>query len=184
MPGRVVAPAAVGVRRVVVAFRIVVALPVVVVLWACGALPAVAAPASQAAAACGAAAVGPSWPRLEVVVTGMRRIAGNITLTAYGEDPKRFLKHAGSLVVTRAMLTGPVAALCVAVSRPGTYAIAIYHDENNNHHFDRNFLGLPSEGYGFSNDAPTLFGPPSFAAARIEIAPGVHRIAIKLRYLN
>ena len=138
----------------------------------------------EAAAACDARSAGPSWPRLEVDVTGMRRIAGNITLTAYGADPTRFLKHAGSLAITRVMLTGPVAALCVAVSRPGTYAIAIYHDENNNHHFDRNFLGLPAEGFGFSNDAPTGLGPPSFASARIAIGPGVHRIAIHLRYLG
>ena len=146
------------------------------------AAPAPVPAAPQAAAACDAGAVGPSWPRLDVVVTGMRRIAGNITLTAYGEDPARFLKHAGSLAITRVMLTGPVATLCVAVSRPGTYAIAIYHDENNNHHFDRNFLGLPVEGYGFSNDAPTMLGPPSFSAARITVEPGVHRIAIRLRY--
>ena len=138
---------------------------------------------TEQAAACDAASVGPSWPRLAVTVTGMRRIAGNITLTVYGEDPARFLKHAGSLAITRVMLTGPVARLCVAVSRPGTYAIAIYHDENNNHHFDRNFLGLPVEGFGFSNDAPTGLGPPSFAAARITVGPGVQRIAIRLRYL-
>jgi len=47
----------------------------------------------------------------------------------------------------------------------GQYAIAIYHDKNSNEQFDTNFMGLPKEGYGFSNDVMGRFGPPSFSAA-------------------
>lgn len=62
------------------------------------------------------------------------------------------------------------------------YAVAIYHDENSNHHFDRNFLGLPAEGYGFSRNAVPLFAPPRFDAVKIAVHPGANRIAIRLRY--
>ncbi|HKJ84236.1 MAG TPA: DUF2141 domain-containing protein [Mariprofundaceae bacterium] len=48
---------------------------------------------------------------------------------------------------------------------PGTYAMAVIHDENMNGKLDTNWLGIPKEGYGFSNDARAKLGPPSFSAA-------------------
>ena len=50
----------------------------------------------------------------------------------------------------------------------GEYAIASYHDENGNGKLDTNALGLPEEGYGFSNDARGMFGPPKFSEAVFE----------------
>jgi len=48
----------------------------------------------------------------------------------------------------------------------GDYAIACYHDENDNKHYDLNSLGIPREDYGFSNDVRGRFAPPSFEEAR------------------
>ena len=120
--------------------------------------------------------------QLRIIVYGARRVAGNITYTLYGEDASRFLKPHGSIALTRVTLIGPSAEACFKVDAPGTYAVAVYHDENDNHHFDKNFFGLPAEGYGFSNDAPAPFGPPSFESARLVVRPGDNRIAIHLRY--
>ena len=47
----------------------------------------------------------------------------------------------------------------------GTYAIKIFHDENDNGELDTNFLGIPSENYGFSNNATGSFGPASWEDA-------------------
>lgn len=44
----------------------------------------------------------------------------------------------------------------------GNYAVAVYHDPNQNGKLDKNILGIPTEYYGFSNDARGKFGPPSF----------------------
>jgi len=49
--------------------------------------------------------------------------------------------------------------------RPGTYAMVVIHDDNMNGTLDTNWLGVPTEGYGFSNDAKGLVGAPSFSAA-------------------
>ena len=147
-----------------------------VLLAALGARPAHAV----SAAACPGSVA--RSPQLLVTGTGARRIAGNITFTLYGPDPARYLKRNGSLSVLRVPLSTTQAVACFAVSGPGTYAVAIYHDENDNHHFDRNFLGLPSEGYGFSNNAAPLFAPPRYDAVRIAVHPGINRIAIRLRY--
>jgi uncharacterized protein (DUF2141 family) len=50
----------------------------------------------------------------------------------------------------------------------GRYAIAVVHDENMNGKLDINFLGIPTEGYGFSNDAKGALGAPSFSAASFQ----------------
>lgn len=43
--------------------------------------------------------------------------------------------------------------------------MAVIHDENMNGELDANWLGVPTEGYGFSNDAKGLVGAPSFSSA-------------------
>ncbi len=44
----------------------------------------------------------------------------------------------------------------------GIYAIRVFHDENSNGQLDSNFLGIPTEDYGYSNNASSWFGPPSW----------------------
>lgn len=48
----------------------------------------------------------------------------------------------------------------------GEYAIKAFHDENGNNDLDTNFLGIPKEEYGFSNNARAMFGPPSWDNAK------------------
>ncbi|MCF8379708.1 MAG: DUF2141 domain-containing protein [Bacteroidales bacterium] len=47
--------------------------------------------------------------------------------------------------------------------KPGKYAFKYFHDENVNKELDTNWMGVPSEGFGFSNNAKIKFGPPSFS---------------------
>jgi uncharacterized protein (DUF2141 family) len=65
----------------------------------------------------------------------------------------------------------------------GRYAVQVIHDENANDAFDRNVLGLPKEGYGFSNNPRSPFGPPDFEAAAISIENTGTRTEVALRYL-
>lgn len=52
---------------------------------------------------------------------------------------------------------------------PGEYAISIYHDENDNGKLDTNFMGIPSEPYAFSNNAPSRFGPAKYAESKFTL---------------
>ena len=52
---------------------------------------------------------------------------------------------------------------------PGVYAVAVYHDANSNGKLDANFLGIPKEGYGVSNDVRPRFRPPRFSEARVMV---------------
>jgi uncharacterized protein (DUF2141 family) len=47
--------------------------------------------------------------------------------------------------------------------KPGSYAVAAYHDENNNDKLDKAFTGIPNEKYGFSNNVRGIFGPPDLS---------------------
>lgn len=66
--------------------------------------------------------------------------------------------------------------------KKGFYAIAVFHDENNNGKLDTNFLGIPIEGSGASNGAQGWMGPPKFADARFEFTGGLHQIRIDVNY--
>jgi uncharacterized protein (DUF2141 family) len=48
----------------------------------------------------------------------------------------------------------------------GYYAIRVFHDENSNRKLDSNFLGIPTENYGYSNNAKAWFGPPNWEKAK------------------
>lgn len=66
--------------------------------------------------------------------------------------------------------------------KPGNYAIALLHDENDNGKADRAMGMMPKEGYGFSRDAPVKMAPPKFTDAVFAIGEGMQRITIKMRY--
>ena len=51
---------------------------------------------------------------------------------------------------------------------PGSYAVAVFHDENANGKFDLKFYGMPREGYGASNNPKPRVGPPRYADARFD----------------
>lgn len=67
---------------------------------------------------------------------------------------------------------------------PGEYAIAVIHDENLNGSLDKNFMGIPKEGYGFSNGTPA-FGPPGYSEAAFTVNQGKkHTVSIKMAYVG
>jgi uncharacterized protein (DUF2141 family) len=63
----------------------------------------------------------------------------------------------------------------------GSYAIALYHDANNDDVCNLNFFGMPTEGYGFSNNPTVLVSAPSFSECKFKVA-GNTAITIKMKY--
>jgi len=62
----------------------------------------------------------------------------------------------------------------------GVYAISVFHDENNNNDLDMNFMGIPKEDNGCSNNASGLFGPPKWKDAKFKLKDKTEIINIKL----
>jgi len=65
----------------------------------------------------------------------------------------------------------------------GTYAVACFHDENDNGKMDTNLLGIPSEGVVVSNHAKGFMGPPSFKDARFSFPGVATEIRLEMKYL-
>ena len=67
---------------------------------------------------------------------------------------------------------------------PGSYAILVIHDANNNQKFDTNFLGIPKEGYGASRNKLPMAAAPKFDENSFPVTDGVTvDCSIRLRYI-
>lgn len=120
--------------------------------------------------------------RLIVQVGALRSNAGEVVISVYPSDPERFLTLRGRLARHKVRASAPMTQACFNLPVADAYAVEAYHDVNANRELDRNAQGLPTEGYGFSNDAPTRYARPSYDAARFMVKPGDNIIRIKIRY--
>ncbi len=65
--------------------------------------------------------------------------------------------------------------------KPGLYAVKLFQDFNRNGVFDMNWIGLPLEKYGFSNDATPTISEPPFDATKFDLRSGATTIVIHLQ---
>jgi uncharacterized protein (DUF2141 family) len=103
---------------------------------------------------------------LEVKMTGFKNDTGKVKVGLYDSEFS-FLKTVYKNAVVD-IKSGTASVVFKDIPK-GTYAVSVYHDENNNGMLDRNGYGAPTEGYGTSNDAKGFMGPPSFEDAKFTI---------------
>jgi len=120
---------------------------------------------------------------IHVELVGLRNDRGHVVCALYAsaegfpKQPEKAIAHATSDIARGR------AACEFAEIAPGTYAISAFHDENANGRLDTNFLGIPREGVGASNNARGHFGPPHFDAAAVRVGPGRIDLTITMTYL-
>lgn len=120
---------------------------------------------------------------LVVDVTNLRNSKGVIR-ACMTNDPDRFPRCRDDAQSYRVVVpAGETAQLHFRNVAPGTYAIALLHDENENGRADRALSMIPREGFGFSLDAPVRMGPPDFEDAAIEVGTSNQHHTIKMRYM-
>jgi uncharacterized protein (DUF2141 family) len=130
---------------------------------------------------------------LRVVIEGVRSDAGTIMVGLYdsSEGFVAAIKHSteagllndkGRRVGMALRAVAGVESIVFADLPPRRYAVIVFHDENDNGRLDENGWGVPTEGYGFSNNAQGFLGAPSFAAAEITLGEKNQSIAISLIY--
>lgn len=142
-----------------------------------------ATPEPLAAASPPAGCTGPaSGTWLNVVADGLRNSDGLLAVTLYADDSSRFLAKRGSLYVGRVDAKAGTTRACIFVPKPGVYALALYHDENSDRKFDRSGLGLPTEGFGFSNNPATLAGLPTFTSVRLNVGKSGLTTRVHMKY--
>ena len=87
------------------------------------------------------------------------------------------------IVTLRVPITGSNTSCSFSNVEPGTYAIAVVHDENGNGKLDKNFVGVPSEGYGVSNNKTYALSAPKWDESSFAIgATESKALLVKLRY--
>jgi len=99
---------------------------------------------------------------IKVEVTGFRNENGKLGCSLF-KGPEGFPRD-GSKVFRHmwAPIQGGRGECFFAGVPAGDYAVSVFHDENNNGKFDMNWMGMPLEGYGFSNNVKPILKAPSF----------------------
>ena len=116
---------------------------------------------------------------LEVQINSLKNYKGKVAISVYN-DKEKFLTRNVVKASRMELSTDKEVSFTFTDLQPGTYAVAVYHDENANNELDTNLLGIPSEDYGFSNNPSTIFGPPSFDKASFKVDSALERITIEL----
>ncbi len=117
---------------------------------------------------------------LNVTITHLRNDQGFVDVTLY-DHSKGWLDDTYAVGnLTLKAHAGSVHAVFSQL-KPGRYAIVTTHDENGNGRMDF-VLGLPAEGYAFSNDIRPFFSAPSFDRAAFDVGLTNRQVEIKMVY--
>lgn len=114
--------------------------------------------------------------KLDVEVSGLEK-KGRLMLAVV--DSEGNWSSGEALVSVNARVTASTMKFCFDVPH-GTVAVRVFHDENGNGELDQNLLGIPKEGYGFSNN-PRVMGPASFKDAALSVPQSGARAAIEIQ---
>jgi uncharacterized protein (DUF2141 family) len=116
---------------------------------------------------------------LEIEITDIRSAEGQLMVAVHASEEGwngKAAPAAGSMQAPE----GEAALLKFEDLPPGAYAVLVMHDANGNGELDSNFMGMPIEGYGFSNN-PEVMRRATFEEARFELPEGGTRIQLRLR---
>lgn len=119
--------------------------------------------------------------KVGVTITGLRSSEGVVRCGLYA-SADGFRQPGREMRGTVAPIRGE-SATCVFSNLPaGTYAVAAFHAEHNEARIETGAFGKPKQGYGFSNNPSSGFGPPSFSAAAFAYRGGNQALQISLQY--
>lgn len=106
---------------------------------------------------------------LTVTISGVQSNSGKVMVAIF-DSKETFTKKAikgEALAIENKTATWTLKDL-----KTGSYAMAIYHDENGNGKIDKNFVGIPKEDYAFSRNAKGKIGPPKWKDASFAVKKG------------
>jgi uncharacterized protein (DUF2141 family) len=115
---------------------------------------------------------------LTVQITNIKNDEGQIAVALYDSE-KEFMKTRYQGKISKAV-KGEVEIIFENIP-VGSYSLSVMHDANQNEKLDSNLFGIPKEGFGFSNNAMGMFGPPSFEKAKVEVRSN-KSVSISMRY--
>lgn len=125
----------------------------------------------------------PACPGIHVKILDIKNSVGSVACALFESPagfPSEFLHAATNVMIIKIR---KAQARCDFMDiPPGTYAMVVIHDANMNGKLDANMLGIPTEGYGFSNDAKGVISAPTFSAASFSYDGQNLDLTMSLRY--
>jgi uncharacterized protein (DUF2141 family) len=115
---------------------------------------------------------------LSIVVVGLASAEGQVHIAVFASEDS-WLGAAAYQKVLEA--GGPTCEWTIENVPYGDYGVAVFHDANRNGLKDTNLFGVPTEAYGFSNNARRPLGPAEWEQARIVVSGPLHEIEIEVR---
>ncbi|MGB5847976.1 MAG: DUF2141 domain-containing protein [Ignavibacteriaceae bacterium] len=103
--------------------------------------------------------------KLIVVIAGFDNDDGEVQI-AVSDSRKDYESDDPAFIEVRSKIENRQAEYTFEELPFGEYAIKLYHDENRDGELDSNFLGIPTEAYGFSNNVRGTFGPADYDDAK------------------
>jgi uncharacterized protein (DUF2141 family) len=116
---------------------------------------------------------------LSLIIKNLRSSTAPVIVSIYGTENK-FPEPTGQLKEYKFKPKGNVLTAKITDVPFGTYAIALYQDENSNGKIDKNFIGYPTEGFAFSNNFKPTIKAPSFKNCAFIYSKQASTIKIKM----
>ena len=120
-------------------------------------------------------------PSIKINVINISAKKGDVLVALYNSDKGFPGEKTGAVKFARGKLENGISVIEFENIEAGTYAVALFHDTNGDDKLNFNFLGIPKEGYGFSNNARNMFSAPSFKQASFKHEKET-KLEIKMRY--
>lgn len=115
---------------------------------------------------------------LKVMVKNIKSAKGAIYIAVY-DNAEDYMENRFAEAIAPVEAEGELEA---ELKVPfGKYAVTIFHDKDDSGELNTNFLGIPKEPYGFSNNPKSSFGPPSFEQSLFTFSEDGQRIEIVLK---
>jgi uncharacterized protein (DUF2141 family) len=119
--------------------------------------------------------------RISVSVSGLRSDNGVVRCGLYA-SADTFRKPGSEVRGVVARPTGQRATCVFSGIAPGSYAVAVFHAEQNETQIEYGMFGKPKQGYGFSRNPSSSFGPPNFDAATFDFTGVNQTLPVTLHY--
>jgi len=120
---------------------------------------------------------------ITVAVRNFKNNNGTCLICLYN-NADAFVGKGEPLRKLKVSVSGKTASAVFEGLPAGTYAISVIHDANNNNQFDTNFIGIPTEGYGASQNKLPFAAAPKFDDNKFSVGNNASAsVNIRLRYL-
>ena len=119
---------------------------------------------------------------ITVHITGLKNLEGKLGVSLYNSKKGFPGKHQQAYASALKNVTGSTASVLFEHLPYGTYAVSIMHDENNNGKLDTNFIGMPKEGVGVSNNPKIGMGGPKFNDSVFPLDTKELEVTVAMRY--